>query len=49
MKMNMKKTFGDTATLNDDTWSARARIEKLRESPTDTYVPPKTAKKVKRK
>ena len=47
MKMTMKKTYGDTATLNDDSWSARARIEKLRESPTDTYVPPKKAKKVK--
>jgi hypothetical protein len=44
MKMAPKKTFGDTTKLNDSTWSARARVEKLRESPESDYVPPKKSK-----
>lgn len=47
MKQKMKQTFGDTSKLPQDKWSARARVEKLRESPEDTYVPPKRATKVK--
>lgn len=44
MKMTPKQTFGDTTKLNDSTWSARARVEKLRESPESDYVPPRKSK-----
>lgn len=49
MKVTSKQTYGNTQELTDNTWSARARLEKLRNSPTDTYVPPKKSTKVKTK
>lgn len=45
----MKKTYGDPDKLTEDTFTARGRIAALREDPTDTYVPPKKATKIKAK
>lgn len=49
MKVTSKQTYGNTQELTDDTWSRRGSIEKLRNSPPDTYVPPKKSTKVKTK